>query len=222
MCLFLAVCLQKANLSDSMTQGSSNAQSFTPSQFSQPSFTPAPPSGNYTQVPQPMTFTPLSQPPFSAVAQTPSFAPAQLPNMMLPGPAQPVTAPPAVQGFMPASPRTQPLSSSGIVPGSQVQSPQTTSSPSPAVALTPPPTVQTVDTSSVSGDYALLSSWIQCLLNLNDIRARITAIIFSDLLKPAVFFMWAYDHTYRPSQSVGELLVFLPSLRSAYLRHLWV
>ncbi|BBN16840.1 protein transport protein SEC31 [Marchantia polymorpha subsp. ruderalis] len=132
--------------------GSSNAQSFTPSQFSQPSFTPAPPSGNYTQVPQPMTFTPLSQPPFSAVAQTPSFAPAQLPNMMLPGPAQPVTAPPAVQGFMPASPRTQPLSSSGIVPGSQVQSPQTTSSPSPAVALTPPPTVQTVDTSSVSAE----------------------------------------------------------------------
>ncbi|KAG6544223.1 hypothetical protein Mapa_014326 [Marchantia paleacea] len=133
--------------------GSSNAQSFTPSQFSQQSFTPAAPTGNFTQVPPPITFTPLSQPPpFSAVAQTPSFAPAQLPNMMLPGPAQPVTAPPAVQGFMPASPRTQPLPSSGIVPGSQVQSPQTTSTPSPAVAPTPPPTVQTVDTSSVSAE----------------------------------------------------------------------
>ncbi|KAL3683229.1 hypothetical protein R1sor_001251 [Riccia sorocarpa] len=117
-------------------------------------FAPAPPPASFSQVPGPATFNPVSQPPsFSSIPQPPSFAQApgqpQMPNMMLPGPAQPVPAPPTVQSFIPASPRSQQLPPAASVAGPQVQSPQMTSTP----AATPaPPTIQTADTSNVSAE----------------------------------------------------------------------
>ncbi|KAL2612070.1 hypothetical protein R1flu_023762 [Riccia fluitans] len=145
--------------------GTSSVTSFQPRQFS-----PAPPSASFSQVPVPATFTPVPQPPsFPSVAQSPSFAPppahAQMPNMMLPGPAQPVPAPPPVQSFMPASPRTQQLPPSASVAGSQVQSPRMTSTLAPAAPPAPPPTIQTVDTSNVSAELKSVVATLTRLFN---------------------------------------------------------